>query len=381
MNQLCDFTAGNLHFFKKFRFDSHYKNLIHRIKKTLTRDQGFECVMRTRFSNSLKIGNFMTPVLISHNDLLRMSSVDEDMSLTFNLEYQMSKISQGTGDKTLSYIKPEESDPFIYLQTAVLYTHRDGTRRVRVHNFCVPTSSRISDIHDSIDCEAYASFLFKLQIDKVFKSKKMINSILYSEEIFKTFISAIFNNIQMHSKELPENIEYLPLYFCGILKNRVCCKDEIGLKLDIDTSNFIRIKILRMSDNEIINFIYPKFFQIHHLMLDKSLGVKDDDGNVNLPEIVSAHSNSLENDGVYLIDNGYILILYIKLQCNPELVDNLFGVKSLTEIKSQVQESNIIGRENDICNRLTNIIDYLRSSKTFYQNLMIVFETTDSERL
>lgn len=352
-----------------------------RIKKTLNRDQGFECVMRTRFSNSIKIVNFMTPVLISHNDLLRMSSVDEDMSLTFNLEYQMTKINQGTTDKLTSIIKPEESDPFIYLQTAVLYTHRDGTRRVRVHNYCLPTSNRVSDIHDSIDCEAYASFLFKLQIDKVLKSKKMVNSVLYCEEIFKSFISAIFNNIQMQSKDLPENIEYLPLYFCGILKNRVCCKDEIGLKLDIDTSNFIRIKILRMSDNEIINFIYPKFFQIHHLMLDKTLGNKDDLGDVTLPEIVSAHSNSLENDGVYLIDNGYILILYIKLQCSVELIDNLFGVKSLTEIKSQVHESSITTRENDICIRLTNIIEYLRSCKTFYQNLMIVFETTDSERL
>lgn len=339
--------------------------------------------MRTRFSGGLKISNFITPVLISHNDLMRMSTLDEDTTYSMILDFQQSKIqsSNTSNNNQQDSISFETiTDPFIYVQSALIYTHPDGTRRIRIHNLCLPTTNKISEIHDSIDCETLSTIYLKMMIDKIFKTKKMVNSILSIENVFKSLLTSVFSSLHSYSKELPTNLEYLPLYFCGILKNRICCKDEIGLKLDIDTSNYIRLKLLRMNVNEVINFIYPKFFQIHHLLLNNEIGTKDENGEVLLPEIISTHSKSLENDGCYLIDNGFAFILYVKLQIDSRLLQAFFGVESLSEIKVAVTENNLFNSD-PLNERLFNIIEYLRLYKTFYQTVLVVFESTDSERL
>lgn len=338
--------------------------------------------MRTRISGAFKVSNFLTPVLISHGDLMRMSTLDEDSTFTVALDFQQAKNPQQTQEGIHSGGLSQENDldPFIYIQSALLYTHQDGTRRVRIHNLCLPTTSKISELHDSIDCDALSSLYLKLLVDKIFKSKKIVNSILSVENLFKSLITSVFASMHTHTKELPNNLEYLPLYFCGMLKNRICCKDEIGLKLDIDTSNYIRIKLLRMNVNEIINFIYPKFFQIHHLLIDQKVGTLNDELGVILPEITASHSKSLDTDGVYLVDNGYALILYIKLHTSEILLKSLFEVSSLTDIKAAVTENTLFNND-PLNNRLKNIVDFLRQSKTFYQSVLVVFETTDSERL
>lgn len=347
--------------------------------------------MRTRVSGGYKISNYLTPVLISHGDLMRMSTLDEDQTFTVILDFKNTSSSSttpgSTGNSSSQKLDDQsifnntpDSDPFIYIQSALLYTHPDGSRRVRIHNLCLPTSKKLMEIHEGIDCEMVASTYLKTLIDRTFKTRKLVNSILSVENNFKSLMASVFSTNHSYTKELPNNLEYLPLYFLGILKHRVSCKDEIGLKIDIDISNYIRIKLLRMSVTEVINFVYPKFFQTHHLTIDKSLGTQDDEGNVFLPKITSTHSKSLENDGVYLIDNGFALILYVKLYTDRGLLKALFGVESLTDIKAAVTENNLF-TSDPLNQRLQSIVDYIRNSKTFLQNVLVVFESTDSERL
>jgi hypothetical protein len=86
-------------------------------------------------------------------------------------------------------------------------------------------------------------------------------------------------------KELPDNLEYLPLYFLGMIKNRVCCKDELERKLDIDLSNYLRIKLQKSSVNDLMPFIYSRIFPVHQILNDNSIGYLDDNGMVTLPQV------------------------------------------------------------------------------------------------
>ena len=76
MNELSSFTNGNIHFYKNFRVETQYKSLFHQIRKTLTNKIAWEAVIRTRFSTGWRISNFITPVLISNDDLMVMPSLD-----------------------------------------------------------------------------------------------------------------------------------------------------------------------------------------------------------------------------------------------------------------------------------------------------------------
>ena len=76
LNQICDYTNGNLYFYKNFRLETHYKGLYNQLRRNITKETAWESVMRTRFSKGVKISSFITPTLISNEDLMVLPSVD-----------------------------------------------------------------------------------------------------------------------------------------------------------------------------------------------------------------------------------------------------------------------------------------------------------------
>ena len=133
-------------------------------------------------------------------------------------------------------------------------------------------------------------------------------------------ISSMFSYQMSLKKELPDNLIYLPLYVLGLIKQRVFCKNELDKKYDIDLSNFLRVKLLRASTEEILSFIYPKIYFLNQLIEDETIGTYDENEGIKLPNVISTHYESMEDDGLYLIDNGFLLIIYVKLQIEQKLL-------------------------------------------------------------
>ena len=146
-------------------------------------------------------------------------------------------------------------------------------------------ANRLIDIYEGIDVEALAAYYMKSTVDKIFKTKKISNSVLSTEAAYKAFVSSVLSIQQSLKKELPENLVYLPLYMLGILKHRVCCKDELDRKLDVDLSNYMRIKIQKMNFNDILSFVYPRIYALHQLLGDSTIGNYDESGVVGLPTV------------------------------------------------------------------------------------------------
>lgn len=181
-------------------------------------------------------------------------------------------------------------------------------------------------------------------------------------------------------KELPDNLIYLPFYVLGLIKQRVFCVNEIDKKYDIDLSNYLRIKMLKLSAEELLSFLYPRIYCINQLIDDESLGTYSGD-NFNLPNIISTHYESFENDGAYLIDNGYMLILYIKQGIDTRLLNLLFQVNTTDEIVFPLFEDKVFEVLNPFKERLMNIVDYIRGNKSMFQNMMFVVEGGDGEKM
>jgi hypothetical protein len=150
---------------------------------------------------------------------------------------------------------------------------------------CIPVSSRLKDIYDSIDSDTLACYYMKQTIDKILKTKKISNSVLSTESAFKAFISAVLSSQQSVKKQLPDNLVYLPLYILGILKHRVCCKDELERKFDIDLSNYLRLKIQKLNFSDVLSFVYPRIYPLHQIMFDENVGNYDENGFVVLPQV------------------------------------------------------------------------------------------------
>lgn len=377
LNQLCEYSNGNIYFYKKFNIELHYKNIYNQIRRVLSRPISWEGVLRTRFSHGYKLTEFVTPVLVTNRDLLVFPTNDSDQ------HYQFGVTMNDINDSSSSYSKdPTINDKYVYIQSALLYSYGDGSRRIRVHNLCLPVSDHAEHIYANIDSEVLATHYLKSTIDKLYKTQNIANAIIYTESLFKTFISNVLSSKSSSKKELDDNLKALPLYILGMIKHRIFCKDELEKKYDIDLSNYLRLKLQKTSIEEIMCYIYPRIYPLHGMLDDHSLGTYvNDNEELNLPEIVNAHSESLEINGVYLIDNGYLLVLYLRYGSDKEFYKSLFGVDSLDFLTMVVNEESVFKEMDPLKERIMNVIDYIRSTKSIFQNLIFVFEGKEGERI
>ena len=386
LNQLCEYTNGNLFFYKNFNLDLHYKNIYNQINRVLTRPICWEGVCRTRFSNKYKIGSYLTPVLITNDDLFVFPTGDSDqhyqIGLTIKKEIIPENKEKENNNYDFNYNNENENNKYFYIQSALLYSYGDGTRRVRVHNLCLPLSNNLKDILDSVNQENLSIYYIKQVIDKIYKTKNITNSVAAMEMSFRSLINCAMNLQQKMKKELSEKFSLMPLYMLGMMKHRIFCKDEVERKYDIDLSNFLRLKLQKMSAQEIISFICPFIYAMHELDSNSELGkINEETQCVNMPSVIEDSMQFLEENGLYLIDNGYLIVVYVRKNVSKSILKFLFEVEDLQFLTMIVNEENVFKQSNDFKERFMNIVDYIRGGKSLYQNMIFVFEGTKSENI
>ena len=381
LNQICDFTNGNLYFYKKFDINLHYKNIFNQIRRVLSRPIIWEGVNKIKFSNNCKITGFITPILIVRNELFVFPTADADQNYIFNIGYDKQSDNENNSknqnnENNLNIIVTKQN--FIYIQSSLLYSVGDGKRRIRIHNLCLPISNDPKIIYQSMNAEIIFSYYIRMTIDKIYKTKTIANSISYTEAQFRSFIDKVILNL----KRFPENLEYLPYYMLGFFKNRLFFKNEIDNKYDIDLSNYLRTKFQKMHLKEMLSYIIPTIYYLNDISRNNNIGEYDKESErFNLPKSISCSQKEMEEYGLYLIDAGYLLILYIRKKINKKLMQKLFGVDDMNLISTNLNEDNVFEEKNFCKERLMNIINYLRKDKSNFMNLIFVFEGTEAEKL
>ena len=381
LNQLCDFTNGNLYFYKKFDFNLHYKNIFNQIRRVLSRPIIWEGVNKIKFSNNCKIIGFITPILIVRNELFVFPTADADQNYIFNVGYNKqdgneNNLKNQKNEHNLNIIETKKN--FIYIQSSLLYSVGDGKRRIRIHNLCLPLSNDPKIIYESMNAEIISNYYIRMTIDKIYKTKAISNSISYTEAQFRSFI----DKVMLSLKRFPENLEYLPYYMMGFFKNRLFFKNEIDNKYDIDLSNYLRTKFQKMYLKELLSYIIPSIYYLNDISKGNNIGVYDKESErFNLPKNIACSQKEMEEKGLFLIDTGYFLILYIRKKVNKKFLQKLFGVDDINLINANINEDNVFEEKNYFKERLMNIINYLRKEKSNFQNLIFVFEGIEAEKI
>ena len=385
LNQLCEYSNGSLYFYKKFNINLHYKNIFNQIRRVLSRPICWEATNKIRFSHDFQITQFQTPTLIIEGGVFVFPEGDSDQNYLFTIGPKSQQNSENESNENKKDFNITTKEPFLFIQSALLYSYGDGTRRVRVHNYSVPVTNNVKYIYEGVNAELLANYYLKDTIEKIYKTKNIANAIIANETQFKILIDKVMSIQHQMQKTLLENLDYLPLYMLGMFKHRIFCKNEVEKNYDLDISNFLRVRLQKMSPSEIINFICPTIYCLHEIELNSDLGTyNNESGEFNMPPVISLSKNSMEDNGLYLIDNGYLLIIYMKKNASNNILKNLFGVNSFEEsINLSIDEDIVFGEDNnnEFKEKIRNILDYIRGSKSLYQNLIFVFEGAGNERI
>lgn len=376
LSSLPKFTAGQTHFYPAWnagnleditKFSKEFSN-------HLSMEIALEAVMRVRCSDGLKgnvyYGNFFS----RSSDLLSFPSFPRDQSYVVEIG-----------------IDSDIRRPVVYFQTAVLHTTCHGDRRIRVLTLALPTSKDLSSIYASADQLAITNYLSHIAIEKTLtnsldNARDYLNkSILDILMVYKKEI--IPGNIGSSSPlQISTNLRMLPLLVQSLIKH-------IAFRSGIVPSDHRAAAINKLGSlplPELIQYIYPSVFSLHDMADECGLPYEGEDnyddiipkihGEIVLPECINSTFNYLQKYGLYLIQTNSELFLYVGGDSVEQLLIDVFGVGSISEILTGKHELPELDNEFNI--RVRNIINKVREDKGSirYENLYIVVGPSSNER-
>lgn len=329
--------------------------------KHLSMEISMEAVLKIRVSNGIQVrgyhGNFFnrSEELCSFPTFPRDQSYSVDLSITDNI-----------------------SKPFVSFQIAILLTTCNEERRIRVITLSLPTSSSLIDVYASADQLAITAHLTHAAIDKVTSS---------GLQAAREFLDVrLFEMLQTYKKDLmATNIgSSSPLQFCANLRMLPLLVNalgkHLGLRKSVQIPSDMRSASLSLLNTlpikYLIKYIYPDFFSLYDMPEEAGLP-SEETGIITLPPKQNLISERIAPHGLYLIDDGQTMFIWVGRDVVPQLCLDAFGVTSVNEIPTGKAE--FPEHDSELNRKIRTIIEQLREKKDSItrQSLFIVKEAGD----
>ena len=381
---ICNYSNGNLFFYKNFNNYIHYKNLFNTIIKSISNQRAYEIIMQYNLSPNITIKQNLSIIPVQVNNAFLFPSLDLNQTFSFFLEYkefkskenqELIKTIKTEGD---NYNNQENDLNEIFIQFSIIYTSLEGIRLIRIINKKIPVFDNKIEYIRNIDIESTCCLMTKFLIKLITQSNNIMNSL--AEYKYKYFIFALSIFKQINSEEL---LSSFILCYLGIMKHKFFCLEPVKYKINLDEIIAGRNSILKMKIDDVLNIIVPKIYDITNVLnnLDSFENIYYQPLNLNKEAILK--------DKIYLIDNGLFLNFYFtEGENNNKLLKIFFGEnKSFDNVgkefhsEESVFEENI-NRDNFEVEKCKEIADFIRNNKkNYFQDIFFSFSRSSSEAL
>ena len=367
LSELPRYTAGTLFSYVGFSPEKDGPLFESELHKRLTQTTAFEAVMRIRCTKGMRITNFYGNFFVRGTDLLALPNCTSDSVFGFDLVHDEQNMPSSV----------------VTVQAALLYTSSDGQRRIRVLTQALPLTNSLSELVASVDTEAVCNLMSKQALDMCFKTT-IDNARMRLQQtcvdIFRVARGSRWGSrhvsgyavppgaegdVAAGEAEVPENLELLPVYTLAMMKN-VAFRG--GTDVHPDERICAQYALNSMWVDQSRDFMYPRMFSIHDMEGSAGLPFEGnpDESDVQLagrdgillPQVVNLTCERLLSDGIFLLDNGVLMSLWVGSSADPDILESLFGVRSLDAIDMRQVSVNLTG--DDFANRFGAIAMGLR---------------------
>jgi len=280
------------------------------IARNLSRVWGYDAALRVRCSNGLNVQEYDGHI----SDL--STDVDADIPVI---------TSESTIAVVLQHDDKLPEDNCSFVQAALLYTTRNGERRVRVHNLAMRVSRDHSAIYKGLDCDAIVSTITRLGTKIIYDNDSLPTTTAYLSDMLvttlATYRSRCCQNPSPTQLILPEAIRLLPIYMIAMLKMQL-------FRHNSPANSRMAMMLQVMNEKTITTLLrlYPKVFSLKKIMAaaaDPDLSAAGAAGFTAVPLRLSA--DMINDDDVYLIDNGQQLLVWVRGTPDADLLAAVFG--------------------------------------------------------
>ncbi|KAK4192223.1 hypothetical protein QBC35DRAFT_484600 [Podospora australis] len=340
-------TGGETFYYPNFIAPRDNTKLSLEIKHAVTRETGYQALMKVRCSNGLQVsgyhGNFIQHTFGAD---LEIGVIDSDKALGVTFGYD------GKLDSKLD----------AHFQAALLYTTASGQRRVRCINVVAGVSEQARDSIKFIDQDAVYAILAKEASTKLATTSSTLKDIRLS--LTERTIDVLANYrknflAQAHPPGqlvMPERLKEFAMYMLGMLK----CRAFKGGNETSDRRVHEMRMIRSMGALELSLYLYPRMIPIHNLQPED--GFPDPTtGHLKMPPSIRASFSRVEPGGVYILDNGQQCLVWFHAQTSPNLIEDLFG-EGKNDLKGlDAYTSTLPVLQTHLNAQVRNILEFLKS--------------------
>jgi len=256
-------------------------------------------------------------------------------------------------DQTFSVsLEMEENvaqDPSVYLQSALLYTNSQGERRIRVHTYCLTVTQNLNEIIASANANSCIYLMAQHAIQLALKSK-LADA--------RNYIQTVCGQSLSSGSSGPETLKALPLYSLGLLKS-VAFRDAKEVTADLRSYHWFRIETLPLDVMAV--YCYPRLLPLHSL--ETHHGTVDEMSQVIMPESLSLTNQQMTQEGVYLLEDGETMLMWIGKAVNPDWLFAVFAVQSVEQLHPEYAEPLLGSNGNPLGARVAAIIKEARAQR------------------
>lgn len=118
--------------------------------------------------------------------------------------------------------------------------------------------------------------------------------------------------------------------------------------------------VMSMDQAASVPYFYPRLFPMHDL----------DEDSTDLPQVIRCSADRMSENGVYLLENGISLFLWIGLQVDPSWLHKVFGVQTIGQVDIEMTSLPVL--DNSLSVRLNNIVRQIQNQRQHNLKLTIV---------
>uniref|UniRef100_A0A3B5L1S1 SEC24 homolog D, COPII coat complex component n=1 Tax=Xiphophorus couchianus TaxID=32473 RepID=A0A3B5L1S1_9TELE len=347
-------TGGSVYKYNNFQVATDGEHFLRDLRKDLQKSLGFDAVMRVRTSTGFRATDFFGAIYMNNTTDVEMAAVDCDKAVTVEFKH----------DDTLS----EESGAF--MQCALLYTTISGQRRLRIHNLSLNCTSQLSELYKCCETDSLINFFAKSAYRAILNQPvKNVRDILVNQTAH--MLACYRKNCASPSAAsqliLPDSMKVFPVYMNSLMKTAPLVGST---ELSTDDRAHQRLSVMAMGVEDSQLQLYPRLIPLHNVDVSREA----------VPDPVRCSEERLSDSGLFLLENGHSIFLWLGQASPPDLIQSLFNAPSLAHLQ-QEHMFTLPELDNPLSKKVRTIISELLEKRPNSMKLQIVRQRDKLEML